>query len=828
MNDKRKVSEDFSDGRVYDQTSSSILSGSEPDFCLDDPRFKSRQNKVRRKMRAVLHHLKLRQFDTATATTADRTSLFPKALAENNAPVFKRMDQVWDAELHDYKLVETAAIKKNEGENVFIVRRRFDWEGKHKETFVDVRSKHLIGVLQVIFERCDGVSLVEDTPVIDPRILYHYYSEIKEYAQKTLKPKLKRTKRAKDQKKLVQKIAHCKLLLKYIDEDYAAVRKALKPLLKAGKITYELCWALFKPNTVMYTPTYGNDGDPRCFRVEQCFEYESWLSGAKSLCIDGKYLEYNGQEFGLGDHQAEIKSFKGHKKITSLTAYPLIYHRDAKVSSKVMHLLFTLSLTDKKGTRELLIERGKKFIALPSMSYRLQNGVAYRKVRNTIVKYNINGRVMVDPATFRRTNPNYQLSCIKPDELCAESEGAEQGLSDVCSISCEDIELLSDSEKSEKDPLRVVMWKDNRGKKHPIAVHQSTIDYENGVADDTIIKLEGNDDSDTANHVFTEEELLIASPVVLGFAFSEKLWLEFSLLGIGDIQWDTEAFDSLVLPDNIKSTLKGLVASHRFNAARTIDDVVQGKGKGLNVVLHGPPGVGKTLTGESIAEFLKCPLYAVSAGDLGTDPGSLERDLTRIMAITHVWGAILLLDEADIFLEARQPRDIHRNSLVSVFLRLTEYYQGILFFTTNRVETFDEAFHSRIHMGIRYEDLKPAARKAVWQRHVGKVEKMAMEESKTGKGKQKMKPFTDSDFNELSKRNMNGRQVCIASCTVNGYFADNAFQIKNTVKTGQSIALSEEVTFSIEHVKRVLEVAEVFEDDMRGGKGFRDAMQHYA
>jgi AAA+ superfamily predicted ATPase len=182
--------------------------------------------------------------------------------------------------------------------------------------------------------------------------------------------------------------------------------------------------------------------------------------------------------------------------------------------------------------------------------------------------------------------------------------------------------------------------------------------------------------------------------------------------------------------------------------------VIQGKGKGLNVVLHGPPGVGKTLTGESIAEHLHCPLYAVSAGELGTDSHSLEQDLNRIMDITHSWGAILLLDEADVFLEARQANDIHRNSLVSVFLRLTEYYQGILFLTTNRVETFDEAFQSRIHMGIRYENLQPNARKKIWQHHVGKVEAMA-------KKPESAKPISEADFDELSRRNMNGRQVRI-------------------------------------------------------------------
>ena len=368
------------------------------------------------------------------------------------------------------------------------------------------------------------------------------------------------------------------------------------------------------------------------------------------------------------------------------------------------------------------------------------------KHKNSVIRFNINGRVMIDPAIFRRINPNYQLSYIKHDELNQDEEDDDEDESEGCG--CSDDEDGSDNEK---DKMRTVMWKDHKGKKWPIKLPQSVIDQEAGTNPE--VKIEGSDDgTDNKCHVFTEEELLISSPVVLGFAFSEKYWLEFSLSGIEDIKWNAEAFDSLVLPDRIKQNLKGLVSSHRFNAAKTIDDVIQGKGKGLNVVLHGPPGVGKTLTGESIAEYLKCPLYAVSAGELGTNSRSLEQDLNRIMDITHSWGAILLLDEADVFLEARQPHDIHRNSLVSVFLRLTEYYQGILFLTTNRVETFDEAFQSRIHMGIRYENLQPKARKKIWMHHVGKVEQMA---DKATSGK----PFSEGDFDELSKRNMNGRQV---------------------------------------------------------------------
>lgn len=103
-------------------------------------------------------------------------------------------------------------------------------------------------------------------------------------------------------------------------------------------------------------------------------------------------------------------------------------------------------------------------------------------------------------------------------------------------------------------------------------------------------------------------------------------------------------------------------------------------------MLHGPPGTGKTLTAEGISEFLKCPLYMVSAGELGTDSRYLELELQKILDICHAWGAILLLDEADVFLEKRNMHDLHRNALVSIFLRQLEYFQGILFLTTNRVE----------------------------------------------------------------------------------------------------------------------------------------------
>lgn len=68
-----------------------------------------------------------------------------------------------------------------------------------------------------------------------------------------------------------------------------------------------------------------------------------------------------------------------------------------------------------------------------------------------------------------------------------------------------------------------------------------------------VIVPEGNKKSPP---VFTDEEYLIASPVVLGFAFAEKLWLEFTVSGVKDITWNEGAYDSLVLEDNTKAIVK--------------------------------------------------------------------------------------------------------------------------------------------------------------------------------------------------------------------------------------------------------------------------------
>lgn len=703
---------------------------------------------------------------------------------------FKRVDQLWDSTIHNYKLTESAEDQVDEfNEYVFTVRRKFDWENKYRNTVVDIKSKLLRDALAEVMKDVKGVSLVEEQPSVDPNMLFLYLEEIKTHYRKTLKPKIKKEKKKKLKKRLTLQAAHCKLLTSYLDEDYQETKKTLYPMLKAGNITFDLLWALFKPNTLAYTTTYGSMDDPRCFKVDYANKESSFMRG-EWYCIEGRYLEYDGKHFGLGDFEVNVESFKGPRKITSLATYPLKYHKDPE------------------GLKKQLIERGKHFIALQGMNYRFHKGLAFQKKKKSVAKVNINGRVMVDPAIFRRINPNYPISFIKPKDSDDpfNNDSSEDECSDCCDSSSDDGPaeggegpLNYGEEKEERERTKTKVVFDKNDKVHVISVPVDEDGQEIQVENlDSVATKEGS-----KTHQFSEEELLIASPVVLGFAFSEKLWLEFSLSGISDIEWNTGAFASLEIPDERKKIARGIVSTHKFHPAETIDDVVQGKGKGLVFVLHGPPGVGKTLTAEGIAEYLKCPLYAVSAGELGTDSRILEHELQKIMDIAHSWGAVLLLDEADVFLERREVHDIHRNALVSIFLRLLEYFQGILFLTTNRVETFDDAFQSRIHMAFRYGDLTTKAKKAIWRTFIEKVGVKEGVDVDGGRG------FGEREFEELARNKLNGRQI------------------KNAVCTAQSLAISEKERFSMEHIKRVLEVAEDFDHDLRGGTGYLDAMRSY-
>ncbi len=153
----------------------------------------------------------------------------------------------------------------------------------------------------------------------------------------------------------------------------------------------------------------------------------------------------------------------------------------------------------------------------------------------------------------------------------------------------------------------------------------------------------------------TPYQYLLTTDTLRGYSLKDKVWLTLSLSGIREISWNEKAFPSLVLPDDTKDLILAFAQS-QLKRKQTFDDIIEGKGKGIILLLSGPPGVGKTLTAEACSEAMRVPLYVVSAGDLGTEPWQVEETLKHILKMTTKWKAILLLDEADVFLEARSIR----------------------------------------------------------------------------------------------------------------------------------------------------------------------------
>jgi SpoVK/Ycf46/Vps4 family AAA+-type ATPase len=269
---------------------------------------------------------------------------------------------------------------------------------------------------------------------------------------------------------------------------------------------------------------------------------------------------------------------------------------------------------------------------------------------------------------------------------------------------------------------------------------------------------------------------------------------------LNDVVFDAHAWNHLVLEADTKRLIAALVrvtdnARTASGAGGIIADVISGKGGGLISVLHGPPGTGKTLTAESVAEHLRRPLYMVGFSELTTTPGKLESALRRILSLATAWDAVLLIDEADVFLEQRSLHELERNALVSVALRLLEYHRGVLFLTTNRITTFDEAFLSRFSIAIKYHELDQAGRLAVWRKFFElagcRIEGTDSEDEFTTVDAS-TNPISADDLDELSEKPFNGRTI------------------KNLVRTAQALALSEGVPLNGEHVKTVVRVQEKF------------------
>lgn len=196
--------------------------------------------------------------------------------------------------------------------------------------------------------------------------------------------------------------------------------------------------------------------------------------------------------------------------------------------------------------------------------------------------------------------------------------------------------------------------------------------------------------------------------------------------------------------------------------------------------------MGKTLTAETVSEHLRRPLYKLGAGDLGTSARTVEDNLESALNLCGHFGAVLLLDEADVFMEARTLNNLQRNELVSVFLRLLEYYKGIMILTTNRMRSIDTAFESRIDITLSYSSLGESDRLQVWRNFLATIDAQDVD-------------VGEAELEKLAKLNFNGRQI------------------KSAIKTAKILAARKKERLSAEHLMVVLNLRQKALGMMDGG-----------
>lgn len=400
---------------------------------------------------------------------------------------------------------------------------------------------------------------------------------------------------------------HMDLLYGVLKSEFESSFRGLDRLLPQKKIKFNLLWTIFPPGSLAIQLEGENT---RCSIVKS-----TEIDYCGNFKLDLTFLDHDGKSYGWESTSTTIKFFDGVHPVDEIGIIP---HKCLDNATEHM---------------ERLQERGRRSTEILQNMYHSYEG--FIQARWGLPEF-VEGRIMVDPLEYSRSS-----------RISFTVENYPVGLRELV-------------------PKEVGFLEEPMLRQHPFS---STPSDPFRAPEEPAIHAPARDL--LKQHRWTQQIWGIApetllSPIVRGYCLTSKQWTEFKVDNISEVAWNDKAFDMLVLPPPRKRLLKALVEEQKKHKIET-DDVVRGKGQGLILFLCGPPGTGKTLTAESIADCLRLPLYALSASQLGEDLDDIEEGLNRILRLAGIWDAVLLLDEADVFLERRsdEPNSRNRNKRVA-------------------------------------------------------------------------------------------------------------------------------------------------------------------
>ncbi|KAK3379141.1 hypothetical protein B0T24DRAFT_716766 [Lasiosphaeria ovina] len=538
------------------------------------------------------------------------------------------------------------------------------------------------------------------------------------------------------------------------------------------------------------------------------------------------YIDNDGASYGAVKHVFSVPRYSGEREITELPCYPTRFGEDSEMHIKELATQgekFSLYLKDNH-----LTYNGWTLISTPDGEPLMGKPDAFDKERPLQPEY-IDSHVIVDLAeafhdmadwkpTFHKPTvySDHWLRSTDPFPICTWSNGERTKLVDR---STNEVEQRADG---------VTMWQRRDGLEKDKFLEAS-------------IKQEAGGRAQPSPVLGPEDYALLPRRLFV-YVLKDRKIVCVDIEKLNPIPAQVNVFDSLKIDKAYKALVKGLVSSHfakkelerrYFTTSKTnshSQDIIHGKGRGLVVLLHGVPGVGKTATAEAVAMEYRKPLFAITCGDLGLTPKEVEGSLTEIFRLAHMWNCVLLFDEADVFLAQRSRFDLKRNALVSVFLRILEYYNGILFLTTNRVGTLDEAFKSRIHMSLYYPPLNEIQIRLIFEMNINRLKQI--EEERAHFTNEPMLDIRDESILAFANDHCNKTKE---SGRWNGRQIRNAFQIASSLAWYNAYAGHEEEreknkdaelkppVLDVNQFKKVETATDAFTKYLEQAKGYNDA-----
>ncbi|KAH7336194.1 hypothetical protein BKA65DRAFT_29270 [Rhexocercosporidium sp. MPI-PUGE-AT-0058] len=644
--------------------------------------------------------------------------------------------------------------------------------------------------------------------------------------ENTLKEKVRVAKRNRDE---------LRCLVEFMDKDMQDIFE-VKHAISAHtleEVAFEHLWQVYKPGAIIYSSKQReNPSQCQAYRVihvtggRVCFDKGSksdfnpvtsrtWdvVSENDDLCrdtikssalerttfiVDCYLLDFDGYRIGPTPKRFAIQPYSGKRSILSLPVYPSDYDPNCK------------------QIRATLVQRGLRFTDLVLGAHKKYSGSSIREsnqctgasyVNYVIASAEVKSEIMVDQASgvefFK--NKHYDWHIKFGGGVIAGATLADR--------------------REVFDPLPRVKLQD----------------WLTDIFDDSIFEeyrrtefLESTDELSLhllQDYSLPDDSLALLPPRVYGYAMLHHKWFPLDVNLIEDITEDESkiirsGFDDLVLPEGHRMLLQALIKNQVRAPKKTSGepdtemdefsmDLVKSKGQGLIILLHGVPGVGKTSTAECVAAQLGRPLLPITCGDIGTTATEAQETLENFCQLAHRWRCVLLLDEADVFLAKREKGDIVRNSLVSVFLRVLEYYSGVIILTTNRVGEFDEAFRSRIHISLYYPRLDRLSTKQIWERNIIRIKRSGLN---IDIEEEKIRKFYERHWVEnieYPSRRWNGRQI------------KNAFQTALALANwdfhdAQDSSRLERPFLKAAHFNRVAETSAHFDDYISDIHGLQD------